>query len=436
MSVSGWTPTRLGDHLGIKHGWPFKSARFDERLTGKPIVVSVGNFRYTGGFRFSETDVNEYRDEYPKEYELKPGDILLIMTCQTAGGEILGIPARVPDDGRVYLHNQRLGKLVLRDESSLTADFAYWLCLWREFNRELVTSASGTKILHTAPSRIEAFKFSMPPPAQQRAISQILESFQRKIDFNRQANEELSKSAAALFDDWFVDFGPVRVVAEGGSPYLATEIWQRFPSRLDEDDKPEGWHKKPLDQVATFLNGLALQKFPAAGSAYLPVIKIAQLRTGTTLNSDRASLDIPTQYVVDDGDVLFSWSGSLLHRVWTGGKGALNQHLFKVTSKLFPKWFVFHWISHHMEEFRAIAASKATTMGHIQRHHLSEAQVTIPSEAVMLAADEVIGPLFDRAIANDLESRSLTQTRDELLPKLMSGAVRVQDAEKIAETVL
>jgi type I restriction enzyme, S subunit len=193
---------------------------------------------------------------------------------------------------------------------------------------------------------------------------------------------------------------------------------------------------EPLDGIADFLNGLALQKYPPTGDAYLPVIKIAELRAGKAKSGDRASTNIPSQYVVEDGDVLFSWSGSLLHRVWTAGRGALNQHLFKVTSKHFPKWFYFHWIGHHMEDFRATAASKATTMGHIQRHHLSQAMTVVPSDEVLRTTNKIVGPLFERAVSSDLESRTLAQTRDLLLPKLMSGEINVKDAEKTVEAAV
>src|SRR5690242_9175523 len=127
MGVDGWTRTRLGDLVQIKHGWPFKSELYDQVREGRPIVVSVGNFRYTGGFRFDETTVNEYQGTYPNEYELVAGDILLIMTCQTAGGEILGVPARVPSDGHVYLHNQRLGKVIVREPRRVDSGFLYQL---------------------------------------------------------------------------------------------------------------------------------------------------------------------------------------------------------------------------------------------------------------------------------------------------------------------
>src|SRR6266700_2847155 len=119
------------------------------------------------------TRVREYRGEYPPDYELQPGDILVVMTCQTSEGEILGVPARVPDDGRTYLHNQRLGKAKVTRPDRIDSDFLYWLFLSSELKRWLFTSSSGTKILHTAPERIESFEFKLPPLSEQHAIATI-----------------------------------------------------------------------------------------------------------------------------------------------------------------------------------------------------------------------------------------------------------------------
>jgi len=110
-----WEKVRLGDLVKITHGWPFKSEFFTEERAERPIIVSIGNFKYSGGFRFESTTIKKYTADYPKEYELTPGDILLVMTCQTSGGEILGIPACIPNDGNIYLHNQRMGKVVIKD---------------------------------------------------------------------------------------------------------------------------------------------------------------------------------------------------------------------------------------------------------------------------------------------------------------------------------
>lgn len=279
----------------------------------------------------------------------------------------------------------------------------------------------------------KAFHICLPQRPEQDAIVDILGALDDKIELNRRMNEKLEAMARVIFQDWFVAFGPTRAKMEDRPPYLAPDLWALFPDCLDAEGKPEGWREVPLDQIADFLNGLALQKYPGTAEDDLPVIKIAELRAGVATGSDRASCSIPTQYVVEDGDVLFSWSGSLLQRVWNGGRGALNQHLFKVTSKQWPKWLHYRWVDHHLPSFQATAASKATTMGHIQRRHLSEAMTVIGSSELMKAADELIGPLFQRGIANSLESRILAATRDLLLPRLMSGELRVKDAERAIE---
>ena len=141
-----------------------------------------------------------------------------------------------------------------------------------------------------------------------------------------------------------------------------------------------------------------------------------------------ANSDVPEEYVIDDRDLLFSWSGTLEAEFWFGGKGALNQHLFKVTSLHFPRWFSFHWIRQHLPWFRTIAASKATTMGHIKREHLQDAQVIVPSAAVLREADHVVAPLHDIQAQLMIESRKLAAMRDYLLPKLLSGNVGVEAA--------
>jgi type I restriction enzyme S subunit len=192
---------------------------------------------------------------------------------------------------------------------------------------------------------------------------------------------------------------------------------------------PEGWELKPIAKIATFLNGLALQKYPPRGDGDdLRVIKIAQLRKGSTKGADWANGDVPEEFVIHDSDLLFSWSGTLEATFWFGGTGALNQHLFKVTSERYPSWFCLLWIRQHLPWFRSIAASKATTMGHIKRGHLHEAQVVIPSVEVLRAANLAIGPLYELHAQIMMESRQLAKMRDFLLPRLLSGDVRVQVA--------
>jgi type I restriction enzyme S subunit len=166
----------------------------------------------------------------------------------------------------------------------------------------------------------------------------------------------------------------------------------------------------------------------------LPVIKIAQLRKGDSVGADQASRSIKPEYVVKSGDVLFSWSGSLEVEIWCGGEGALNQHLFKVTSESFPKWFYFFWTRHHLADFRQTAASKATTMGHIQRGHLTAAKVCIPTASVLDAATSVLGPIVEMLIENSLQAQTLATLRDTLLPRLISGQLRLPEAAVLCES--
>lgn len=252
-------------------------------------------------------------------------------------------------------------------------------------------------------------------------------------------NRNLEAIAQAIFKSWFVDFDPVYAKMEERQPAgMNAATAALFPDSFEDwqlGEIPKGWTIKPLDQVANFLNGLALQKYPPISHEYLPVIKIAELRRGITESSGRATPNINKEYVVEDGDILFSWSGSLEVCIWCGGKGALNQHLFKVTSTEFPRWFYYQWVKYYLPNFQAIAASKATTMGHIQRHHLSEAQVLVPPVDTLQMMDKRMTPLLNRIVSNNLESHTLRTIRDTLLPKLMSGEIRVEEAEKLVEAV-
>jgi len=277
----------------------------------------------------------------------------------------------------------------------------------------------------------------LPPLKEQQAIACILGALDDKIELNRRMNETLEAMARAIFKSWFVDFDAVRAKAAGQQPSgLSPHIADLFPDEFEESELgeiPRGWEVRGLDEIAHFLNGLALQKYPPQDDRWLPVIKIAQLRKGNTIGADHASADLAADYVVEDGDVLFSWSGSLECALWAGGKGALNQHLFKVTSVAFPKWFYYLWIHEHLLSFRHIAAGKATTMGHIQRHHLSDAKVVVPGQDVLAVANNTLSPIIGQIVQRRIESCTLAALRDTLLPRLISGELRVPDAKRFME---
>ena len=280
------------------------------------------------------------------------------------------------------------------------------------------------------------FQIPLPRIDEQRAIAGVLGALDEKIEANRRLNETLEATCQTLFRSWFVDCDPVHAKAEHRTPvHLAADFADLFPSTFTHSEKgpiPKGWEWMPLDEVATFTNGLALQKYrPQPGEPRLPVIKIAQLRAGRPADKEWSSASIKKACVLQDGDLVFSWSGSLLVTIWCGGPGALNQHLFKVTSERFPKWFCHQWTLAHLPEFRAIAADKATTMGHIRRYHLTEALCAVPTQPVLQAASALMEPALELYVRRNLESRTLASLRDLLLPKLLSGEICLPEAEKL-----
>ena len=368
--------------------------------------------------------IDEQQASALRNVEVLKDDVLLNIT-----GDSVARACQVPPDVLPARVNQHVA-IVRPDPAKLEPRYLHYSLVSPEMQVRLLSWAGqGATRNALTKGMIESLEIPLPPLPEQRAIAHVLGTLDDKIDLNRRMNETLEEMARALFRSWFVDFDPVRAKMEGRDTGLPPEVAALFPDRLvpsELGEIPEGWEVKPLDNIATFLNGLALQKYPANGGSTLPVIKIAQLRAGHTLGADLASGDLPRGYHVHDGDVLFSWSGSLELEIWAGGEGALNQHLFKVSSDEHPKWLYYWWTREHLPDFREIAADKATTMGHIQRHHLSEALTVVPNATMLEAIGRHMQPLLDRSLSLRIASRALAVQRDALLPRLVSGEVKVE----------
>ncbi|MBQ0934204.1 restriction endonuclease subunit S [Ideonella paludis] len=359
---------------------------------------------------------------------LVPGDLFASLKGATKDGKMIGSVARVPTSVPLGRLTQDTVKLCFKRGNQEVERYIYWLLQTPEYRAYCAGRAMGSAVV--ALSREDFLSYPVPELSHaRRAVVDLLETIESRMRLLRQTNTTLEVIAQSLFKSWFVDFDPVRAKMAGRAPEGMDEATAAlFPDALEESALgllPKGWAVQSLDDIASYLNGLALQKFPPTGVDDLPVIKIAQLRKGDTVGADKAARNIKPEYIVRNGDVLFSWSGSLEVDIWCGGEGALNQHLFKVTSQRFPKWFYYLWTKHHLEHFRQVAASKATTMGHIQRSHLSAAKAFVPSSEVLGSADQLFSPILDSIIASAIQASALSELRDTLLPKLISGRVRL-----------
>lgn len=289
------------------------------------------------------------------------------------------------------------------DESKIYPKYLFTVLRSREIQQQIYNTNVGDVIPHFKKQFLDQLLIPIPERSIQESIGDLYYVLSLKAERNKKINDNLYAQAKAIFDNHFINIDAI----------------------------PAGWRKGNLLDIANYLNGLAMQKFrPQGHEIGLPVLKIKELRQGSCDDSSElCSLSIKPEYIIHNGDVVFSWSGSLLVDIWCGGTCGLNQHLFKVTSDVYDKWFYYLWTAHHLARFIAIAADKATTMGHIKREELAKAEVLIPCEEDYTSFNSIMQPIFELIISNRIESRKLAALRDELLPKLMTGEIDISDVQ-------
>lgn len=271
---------------------------------------------------------------------------------------------------------------------------------------------------------IKKFEINLPSLPTQQKIAAILSSLDDKIALNKKINAKLEAMVKRLYDYWFVQFD---YPDKNGKPYKTSGgkmVWNEVLKRKI----PEGWEVGNLYEIADYINGLACQNYrPQDEEIFLPVIKIKEMHEGITSDTEKVSATIPEKYIIFDGDILFSWSATLEVMIWTGGKGGLNQHIFKVVPKsYFTKEYVFQQLSSYIVNFQKMAEARKTTMGHITSDHINQSRIVIPPKEVINAFSEKTLPIFNYQLTIQKEIQKLTSMRDRLLPLLMNGQVEVE----------
>ena len=362
-------------------------------LTTGPFSLIRSQNIQDEGFDYSGiVYINEDQAEKLGNVEVEENDILLNIT-----GDSVARVARVPYAVLPARVNQHVA-IIRPISSTLDSDYLYYSLVAPEMNSRLLQIASSGATRNALTKvQIENLEINLPEIETQRTQIAVLKTIDQKIELNRKTNKTLEEMGQALFKHYFI-----------------------------ENPDVQNWNKKPLDEIADFLNGIASQKYPVKKDKdTLPVIKIRELSSGINKDSDRVCVDFPQEYIVKNGDFLFAWSGTLMTKIWTEGKGALNQHIFKVTSKDYPKWFYYYWTNHYLQHFVGIAKSKAVTMGHIKRSHLSEAQVLVPPKKFIDEINNIFESNLDMQIVNSIQISNLSKIRDSILPKLMNGDIEV-----------
>ncbi|MGV2980645.1 restriction endonuclease subunit S [Camelimonas sp. ID_303_24] len=439
--MDDWRETRLADLIDIKHGFAFRGEHFCDEPTDS-ILVTPGNFAIGGGFQLNKAKY--YNGIIPNDYVLSTGDVIVTMTDLSKNADTLGYSATVPISQKRFLHNQRIGKVIQKSENTCLS-FIAWLMRTSAYRDEILGSATGSTVKHTSPSRILSYAFRLPPLAVQRQIVGVLSSLEDKIELNRRMNETLEAMAQAIFRDWFVDFGPVRRKLAGVSepvpimggltpdPPRAAELAALFPDQLGDDGLPVGWRLGAVGDIIEFNPTEYLSKgavapysdmssLPTSGScAEQPTLRAygsgMKFRNGDAIlaritpcleNGKAAFID----FLPDNATIGWGSTEFIVHRAKSG----------------VPKPLAYIFCRDPEYRMHAIQSMIGTSgRQRAQADSLKALPFALPSIDVFAAFGDHIDVSFAKISMNSAENRTLAETRDYLLPRLMSGEVSVRD---------
>ena len=478
---SEWREVCLGDIFKVKHGFAFKGEFFTDEIQPYALVTP-GNFAIGGGFQTQKQKY--YRGPVPGEYVLQPGMVVVTMTDLSKQSDTLGYAALVPDDGTIWLHNQRVGLLIFRDPDESDPIFFSYLLRTQTYRAWVVGSATGTTVKHTAPSRIESFRCFVPNIDEQQRIAYALKCLDDKIDLNRRINQTLEAMAQAIFKSWFVDFDPVKAkiaaIEQGQDPLRAamraisgktdTELDQMpreqhdqlaataalFPDAMEDaapgsanaasagraaaaselGEIPKGWEAVPASTLIEFNPKEPLRKGTVA-----PYLDMASLPTSDSWAERPTLREFGSGMRFRNGDALLARITPCLEN----GKSAFVQNLPAETvgwgstefivmrsKKPVPQEYAYLLVRHSAFREHAIRSMTGTSgRQRAQADAVAEFKVVTPSNALVWSAfGEFLASFFRKIKSLSEEMETLAQLRDTLLPKLLSGELSINPMQE------
>ncbi|WP_195183987.1 restriction endonuclease subunit S [Streptococcus infantis] len=378
---------KLGDVIDFKNG---KSVKKSDGII--PIYGGNGILGYTDKSNFSHTIVVGRVGAYCGSIHVEEN------SCWVSDNAIAGVP---------------------REGQDLT--YLYYVLKSLNLNSKQIGSSQPLITQSMLKDMVVDIEIDIE---KQKKIANSISIIDQKIQINNQINQELEAMAKTLYDYWFVQFD---FPDQNGKPYKSSGGKMVYHPELKREI-PEGWGVDSLWNIANFYNGLAMQKYRPDTNEddCLPVIKIREMMNGFSKDTEKARLDIPTEAVVERGDILFSWSATLEVIIWGKERGALNQHIFKVTSDTYPKTFIYFELKSYLKVFKSIAELRKTTMGHITQDHLKQAKIVVPPIKLISKLDAQLQHIMSQQQILENQNQELTQLRDWLLPMLMNGQVKVE----------
>jgi type I restriction enzyme S subunit len=400
---------RLGDYIQV-----IKDKNVNLRAT-KLLGINIDKFFMPSVANIVGTDLSNYKIVKKNQFACNRMHV----------GRDYRIPIALSNDENEFIVSPAYDVFEIIDTNVLLPEY---LMMWfrrKEFDRNTWFHTDADVRGGLPWEAFSNLKLPIPSLEKQQEIVNEYHTIQNRINLNNQLIAKLEETAQTIYKQWFVDFEFPFDFAQGkpsenGKPYKSNGGKMVWCEEL-EKEIPEGWEVGNLTTIANYKNGLAMQNFESENEKeFLPVIKIRELNLGKTdLDSNKCIIEIPEEVKIDDGDLIFSWSGTLMIDFWVGGKGGLNQHLFKVTSKKFKKWFYYLATKFHLDEFIRIADGNKTSLGHIKREHLENAIVFIPEENQLIYFDGSMKILIENLINIKKETKKLEELKELLLVRMV-----------------
>lgn len=425
--MSEWRDVRLGELGEVNRGRSRHRPRDAAHLYGGPYP-----FIQTGDIKAASGRITHHSQTYSEaglaQSRLWPaGTIAITIAANIGETAILTYPACFPDSVVGFI----------ADPTKADARFIEYQfrLLRRQIQHENVGTGSVQDNINL--QTLERLVLTVPPLKEQKAIASALGTLDDKIDLNRRMNETLEAMARAIFKDWFVDFGPTRAKMENREPYLPPNVWSLFPDRLDDNDKPEGWQKEPLGFIAQSVGKLRQPQEIPPGTAYVGLEHIP--RQHVVLSEWSMADEVESgKLEFRRGDILFGKLRPYFHKVVIAPMSGVCTTDAVVMRARQSYWTSVTLMVASSSEFVAFTdrGSTGTKMPRTSWSEMSKYEVIVPSDPIARSFETIAEPVVQKMIESVAEVRILAATRDLLLPKLMSGEIRIEDAEKVLEDVL
>lgn len=393
----------LRDYIKVKHGFAFKGDHITTNDNGI-VLVTPGNFSISGGFK--EEKCKFFDGEYPTDYVLRPGDLIVTMTDLSKAIDTLGYSALVPKSERTYLHNQRIGLVKIIDEKGLDKHYLYWFMRTSYYQKTIAATSSGSTVHHTSPDRIMDVEIELPDLEKQRAVATFMDNIESKINTNKQINKNLLEQALAIYKDWFCDYA------------------------LSDGILPENWKITTIGAISSLVTrGIAPKYDDSSDQIVLNQKCIRDQTIDISLSRRHLPKKINEKWI-SKGDLLINSTGTgtlgRVAQVWFEANNmTVDSHVTIVRPKdpILQSYIGFWGLSHESEIEAQHTGSTGQT--ELPRDRVKAMELPLPDEDTLSKFNELVIPMTSTVISNQEENARLSQLRDALLPKLMSGELDV-----------